>query len=89
MNQDKHKARIEKREQIARARNEFSKMDDYAKGQIAALGTAFTTYEDGGEAYCFELNRLARDWRALVQKQDELKAAGEELRANFAQCKKL
>lgn len=42
----------------------FDALDDYGKGQIAAYGTAFTTYEDLGENVCRWLNARANAWRA-------------------------
>ncbi len=42
----------------------FEVLDTYERGQIAAWGTAFTTYEDFGDEVCAELNQLANRWRA-------------------------
>ncbi len=51
------------RGQVERATEVFEALDEYGKGQIAAWGTAFTTYEDEGEDFCLRLNELADAWR--------------------------
>lgn len=52
----------ETQDALVKARNEFSRLDFFARMQIYQGGTAFTTYEDGGEQYCLELRRLADAW---------------------------
>lgn len=54
----------EERQDQAKADEVFDALDDYSKGQLAALGTAFTTYEDLGDNVCRWLNARANSWRA-------------------------
>lgn len=42
----------------------FEALGTYERGQLAALGTAFTTYEDLGDNVCKWLEARARSWRA-------------------------
>lgn len=52
-----------------RAAEEFSTLSDYERIELFRWGTAFTTWEDHGERFCEELNRLAERW-AKEQVQD-------------------
>lgn len=74
---------IKRREQESKARIFFSGADDYTRGQVAAWGTAFTTYEDEGEWFCKELNRLCVDWRAGEAWRAQLSEAGDEFTARI------
>lgn len=49
------------------AARDFAAMDTYERGQVAYLGTAFTTYEDKGYDYCHALKALANKWRAAQE----------------------
>jgi hypothetical protein len=80
---------VSDREQVCGARNEFASMGKYERGQLAAWGTAFTTWEDRGEAFCRELNRLANDWRAREVRRQELEQAGQTFRANVTAAPRL
>lgn len=50
----------------SRADAVFDALGDYERGQLAAFGTAFTTYEGLGDDVCACLNRRARAWRCSV-----------------------
>lgn len=54
---------------LERAAKEFSALSDYERAELFRWGTAFTTWEDYGERFCEELNRLAKIW-AKEQVQD-------------------
>ncbi len=56
-------------ESVAKARNHFDGLGIYERDQIAVLGTAFTIYENEGDAFCRELNRVAQEWRKATVSQ--------------------
>jgi hypothetical protein len=51
----------------------FDSLEYYERGQLAAWGTAFTTYEDYGDEVCEILKRKAMAWRHLEEMLDAFK----------------